>query len=60
MTHCKLKPAKGLMVRMPDGSLLPDAGKRVRLDTFWRRRIKFGDVEIVAEKPTKKPKSGGE
>lgn len=40
-----LKPAKGLKVRDPDrGDFLPDDGREVVLTTFWRRRLRDGDV----------------
>lgn len=47
----KVKPAEGRAVRDPvKRTLLPADGADVTLDTFWRRRLRDGDVvEVTAE-----------
>lgn len=48
-----LKPAAGLRVRLPDGSgHLAATGEAVLMSTYWRRRIKDGDVEIIHTEAT--------
>jgi hypothetical protein len=49
-------PKKGLIVRDPvTKDALPEQGGSVDLNTYWKKRIRDGDVEIaVAKKPTKK------
>lgn len=37
-----------LKVRKPIGGHLPEAGDWVNLDSYWRRRIKDGDVVVDA------------
>ena len=40
-----LKPKEGLRVKDPKTMQpLPPEGKRVKLDTYWLRRLKAGDV----------------
>lgn len=47
-------PKEGLKVRNPkDGAHLPDAGAEVPLDTYWRRRLRDGDV--IEGKPPRAP-----
>lgn len=42
-----LVPQKGVLVIHPDvGRPLPAEGARVRLDTYWRRRIADGSVTV--------------
>jgi len=44
----KLRPVSGRAVRDPvKRTLLPDTGAEVTLDSFWRRRLRDGDVEEV-------------
>lgn len=53
-----VKPAPGLKVRNPETGLhLPDEGDQVPLTTYWRRRLKDGDV--VDAKPAKSAKPAG-
>lgn len=46
----KLAPARGLRIPVPGKRrYLADEGERVRIDTYWQRRIDAGDVVEVAE-----------
>jgi len=46
----KIKPAAGLKIKRPDTLIyLKEEGEVVKMDTFWRRRIKDGDVELMEE-----------
>lgn len=49
-----LKPAEGLKVRQPDGQVLPEEGKEVELTTYWRRRLRDGDVVEIKPATGKK------
>jgi hypothetical protein len=50
-----VKPLKDLLVRMPDTMTpLPEDGAEVEWNTYWRRRVRDGSVEIV---PTSGPKA---
>jgi len=41
-----LKPTKGMIVRDPETKeMLPEEGKIVVLNGFWRRRLKDGSVQ---------------
>lgn len=43
-----VKPKDGLSVRCPvRGEALPKEGAEVPDNTFWRRRLKDGDVNLV-------------
>lgn len=53
-----LKPTDGRQVRRPDGRHLRPEGERVVLDTYWRRRLKAGEVEEVKPAPAAGKKSG--
>lgn len=49
-----LKPSKGLLVRDPvTKQIMPEEGKNVvwvgRIGNYWKRRVMFGDCEIVDE-----------
>ncbi|WP_018169091.1 DUF2635 domain-containing protein [Thioalkalivibrio sp. ALMg9] len=47
------KPGDGaLKVRQEDGRHLPEAGREVSLTSYWRRRLRDGDV-VVAKPPQK-------
>lgn len=49
-----VKPKDGLSVRCPvRGEALPKDGAEVPDNTFWRRRLKDGDVSLVLEKGEK-------
>lgn len=58
-----IRPAKGLRVLDPETRQpLPEEGAEVPLSTFWRRRLRAGDVERVkteAAKPPAKKKAKG-
>lgn len=49
-----VKPARpGLRVVDPDSGLaLPEEGAEIRTTTYWRRRIRCGDVEVLEGPPT--------
>lgn len=47
-----IKPKNGLVVLKPDYVPLNPAGEEVSDCTYWKRRIKDGEVEVV--KPVKK------
>ena len=54
MEKLKIKPAKpGLLVRSPSsGRPLPANGAEVHSNSYWRRRLRQGDVVVVkAAKP---------
>lgn len=53
-----VKPAHpGLVVRDPiTGAILPDTGKEVEVNSYWNRRLKYGDVVLVTTKKTAKTK----
>jgi len=54
MQTAKLKAKKGVKVRDPKtGQHLAEGGEVKPLNTYWRRRLNDGDVDIVAE-PSKK------
>ncbi|MBK5145993.1 DUF2635 domain-containing protein [Budviciaceae bacterium BWR-B9] len=43
-----VKPVSGRVVRDPvKGTFLPESGEEVPENTFWRRRLKDGDVQKV-------------
>ena len=49
-----LKPADGLKIRNPEtGRHMPPDGEWVSMDTYWRRRLRDGDV--TASRPTRAP-----
>lgn len=52
----KVKPGAGKIVREPkNGQIVPEAGLKVRLDKYWRRRLADGDVTLIEEnKPKRK------
>ena len=49
MARMKLQPADGLKVRKPVAPFphLAAGGEEVELDTYWRRRLRAGDVVEV-------------
>jgi hypothetical protein len=51
----KVAPAKpGLIVRDPITlKPLPEEGAEVESTTYWKRRLKVGDVVAVSDKPAK-------
>ena len=50
-----IRPTRDLIIPDPaTGHPLPEAGRRVVMDLYWRRRIAQGDVELVKEKQFKK------
>jgi hypothetical protein len=60
MTRAHLQPAPGGLVRHPRTRRpLAAEGEEVTLDSFWRRRLRRGDVIMVGNKipPPKAPKA---
>lgn len=54
----RVKPKKGIVVRNPlNGLQVPDEGMNVPNNSYWRRRIAEGSIEIVKEIPVQKVKS---
>lgn len=52
MEYAIAKPKDGRRVKDPrDLSVLPASGRRVKVDRYWRRRAKDGDVELLEVKP---------
>ncbi|MTI13361.1 DUF2635 domain-containing protein [Sansalvadorimonas verongulae] len=49
-----IKPKKGVKVRTPSGDHLKPQGEKVPRTSYWLRRIKCGDVVLVADTPTEK------
>lgn len=47
----RVVPAPGLIVLGQDGTRLPDDGAVVPLDSFWRRRLRDGDVTRAPAAP---------
>lgn len=57
-----VRPAPGLKIRMPERgfAILPEEGRHVPLDGYWRARLRDGDVVMAndtAAAPAKKPKA---
>jgi hypothetical protein len=51
MNEAFLIPASGLNVRNPqDMAILPEAGAVMPLTSYWKRRIKTGDVVVGSPK----------
>ena len=49
-----IKPKDGLQVRKPDGTHLKKDGEKIELNSYWRRRLADGSIEVIAAaKPTK-------
>ena len=56
MERVTIKPAKGKIVRNPSGCRpIPTSGVTVVLNTYWRKRIADGAVEIVGPPAPVKP-----
>lgn len=49
-----VKPAPGLVVRAPDGAVIPPEGAHLVDDLYLRRRIAAGDL-VVVEAPASPP-----
>jgi hypothetical protein len=50
-----IKPKAGKRVVFPRSRrVLKDAGERVEIDTYWRRRIIDGDCELISPPEPKK------
>jgi len=48
-----LKPAEGMKVRDPLTLVeLPASGRRVRMSSYWRRRLLDGDVLLIEDQQT--------
>lgn len=57
MTKVLVKPLNNAVLIDPSSNqTVPKDGVKVKLDTYWRRRIADGDAEVVKEKRTTKPK----
>ncbi len=59
MARIRLRPAVGLKVRKPAAPFphLAAGGEEVELDTYWRRRLRAGDVvEIKVKRKARGPK----
>ena len=59
MARMQLRPVDGLNVRKPAAPFphLAAEGEEVELDTYWRRRLRAGDVvEIKVKRKAKGPK----
>lgn len=54
MDKLHVKPADGRQVRREDGSIIPADGAQVPNSTYYRRRIKDGDLVKVDSKTAKK------
>ena len=50
MSEIYVRPANGLVLRMPDGGTLPAEGMQVEPSLFWQRRLADGDV-VAGEPP---------
>ena len=45
-----VKPARGKIIRRPeDGRILKESSERVEWRSYWRRRFRDGDIEIVEQ-----------
>lgn len=50
-SHLNVRPARGVTVRDPaSGRALSPDGEKVPATTYWRRRLRDGDVELVEER----------
>ena len=58
MTSIHVKPAEGLVVRAPDGSIIPPEGAHLVLDFYLTRRLAEGDLVLVPEAPATARKKG--
>lgn len=55
MQRVNIKPRReGKIVRDTDGSIIPQEGKLVPLNTYWSRRLKAQDVVLVVGKKKKR------
>lgn len=56
MARMQLRPADGLKVRKPAAPFpqLAAEGEEVELDTYWRRRLRAGDVVEIKVKRNRK------
>ena len=64
MTQIFVRPANGLLIRLPDGAgHLPAEGMEVENSLYWQRRLADGDVIAAAGEaasgPASKPKKEG-
>lgn len=55
-----VKPAEGIQVRKHTGEQIPVEGCTVPYTSYYRRRIKDGDLLLVPETKTTKSKAGAE
>jgi hypothetical protein len=50
-----VKPAPGLVVRAPDGAVIPPEGAHLADGLYLRRRIAEGDLVVVEAEPPPPP-----
>ena len=50
----KIKPAEGMQVRKHNGQILNPDGEQVILNSYYRRRLKDGDLLLVEDKKAAK------
>lgn len=48
-----LRPVNAIHLRKEDGSILSPDGEIVIASSYWLRRLDNGDIEVVADKPSK-------
>ncbi|WP_028294286.1 DUF2635 domain-containing protein [Oceanobacter kriegii] len=49
MKTMNVKPAQGKQVRTESGSLIAAAGQAVPATTYYRRRVKDGDLVLISD-----------
>ena len=49
----KVRPIKGVQVRKEDGSVMPEKGCEVPNNSYYRRRLRDGDLVDTARKTQK-------
>jgi hypothetical protein len=50
MNRLNVKPAPGVQVRTETGAVIAAAGQQVQDNSYYRRRIKDGDLVLVESK----------
>lgn len=53
MDKLQVKPAEGRQVRRLDGSIIPTKGDKVPNTTYYRRRVREGDLVVVTNTKSK-------
>ena len=54
MNKIHVKPAPGVQVRTETGAVIPKSGQRVQDNSYYRRRIKDGDLVLIENKTSKR------